>query len=191
MRSLCSLPDCGRPHSAKGYCNRHYQRLRAHGDPSGGRLELTVSQRFERLVDRNGPESGNIAGRCWLWTQKPAATGYGDFRAGRRLRWSAHRYSYELYVGPIPDDLVLDHLCRNRICVNPTHLELVTNEENLRRGAGYGLQNGMRNHCANSHEYTPENTYIDRRGGVRCRQCARDRDRQPHRLARKHVRKAA
>lgn len=72
--------------------------------------------------------------------------------------------------------MVIDHLCRVRLCVNPSHLEAVTNLENLRRGAGYGLQNGMRSKCINGHRYTPKNTYTAPDGGIRCRACARNRD---------------
>ena len=101
-------------------------------------------------------------------------SGYGVLSLGRGVTMLAHRWSYEHFVGPIPDGLVIDHLCRVRHCVNPDHLEPVTNEENLRRGAGYGLRNGMRSACINGHEYTPENTYTHpTKGSVTCRECAR------------------
>ena len=118
---------------------------------------------------------------CWPWTAGKISSGYGAFHPGHGKTVLAHRFSYELTVGPIPDGLVIDHTCRNRDCVNPSHLEPVTNEENLRRGAGYALRNGMRSSCKNGHQYTQENTYTDPRGGIRCRECARIRDRQPHR----------
>ena len=112
---------------------------------------------------------------CWDWGGTVHANGYGIISSGRK-RMLAHRWSYEHHVGPIPDGLVIDHLCRNRKCVNPSHLEPVTGLENLRRGLGYALQNGMRRSCINGHEYTDENTYLTPGGKPRCRQCSRNRD---------------
>lgn len=76
------------------------------------------------------------ASGCWVWTAARTSKGYGQFRIGPRpVR--AHRYAYTLLVGPIPDGLQLDHLCRNRLCVNPGHLEPVTNWENTLRGENF------------------------------------------------------
>lgn len=73
-------------------------------------------------------------GGCWLWTAAKCDNGYGRFRAGSVLV-RTHRYAYELMVGDIPEGLDLDHLCRNRACVNPYHLDPVTRGVNVRRGA--------------------------------------------------------
>jgi len=118
---------------------------------------------------------------CWEWTAGRQGQGYGAFHPTKQTSVLAHRYAYELAYGPIPEGMVIDHLCRNRACVNVVHLEVVTNEENLRRGLGYALQNGMRDHCRNGHLYDEANTYTDPKGGVRCRTCARTRDNQPNR----------
>lgn len=86
---------------------------------------------------------------CWLWSGAVNNKGYGQFGQDGRTR-SAHRVSYEFYVGPIPDGLTIDHLCRVKRCVRPDHLEPVTTAENNRRKFG--------DKCPNGHDYTPENT---------------------------------
>jgi hypothetical protein len=125
--------------------------------------------RFMRRVDRDS--SG-----CWLWAGPISERGYGYVSTGsRRTRNKgykrAHRIAYLLFVGPIPDGLQLDHLCRVRHCVNPGHLEPVTREENQRRG----LSGNLTTHCPHGHGYTPENTRISRSGRRNCRACQRIR----------------
>ncbi len=109
---------------------------------------------------------------CWTWTGANYI-GYGQIseggRDGRLLK--AHRVAYELLVGPIPDGLDLDHLCRNPSCVNPAHLEPVTHRENLRRGMGLVGINARATHCKNGHPFDEANTYHPRRGGRDCRRC--------------------
>lgn len=102
---------------------------------------------------------------CWEWTGPKHHNGYGacSKTAGTNR---AHRAAYKLLVGPIPEGLVLDHLCRVRHCVNPAHMEPVTDDENRRRG------HAVITHCPAGHEYTPENTYVTPRTGTRqCRKC--------------------
>jgi len=129
--------------------------------------------------------------KCIVWTASYTGGGYGGFWNGTR-QVRAHRFAYELLVGPIPEGLALDHLCRVRRCVAPAHLEAVTQRENVRRGLLFIPRKGVRKdvrkgarrrpqaaatHCPLGHELTPENTYVgpptsDRPNGRRrCRTC--------------------
>jgi hypothetical protein len=121
---------------------------------------------------------------CWPWVGRIDHKGYGEYRpyfGGREYSLRAHRVSYELLVGPIPDGLVIDHLCRVRNCVNPAHLEPVTNQENVRRG----FAAEQRSTCRNGHPYEP-GSYRLRSGRWRiCRACEVERKRrfvERHRL---------
>lgn len=106
---------------------------------------------------------------CWVW-QGQTEKGYGRFYIdGGSVR--AHRWAYQRAVGPIPEGLVLDHLCRNPSCVNPFHLEAVTQAVNTLRGTGFAAVNAAKTHCSRGHEFTPANTYRRRSGGRECRIC--------------------
>ena len=122
---------------------------------------------------------------CWLWVGTTSPNGYGRFWSKGRLAY-AHRHAYERWVGPIPDGLQLDHLCRVRCCVNPGHLEAVTCRENLLRGETFQAANAAKTHCIRGHEFTPENTHVRKGGGRDCRTCRAAAD-----CARYRARKAA
>jgi HNH endonuclease len=107
---------------------------------------------------------------CWVWQLSIVSKGYGKEKNDGRAMM-AHRAVYESLVGPIPDELVLDHLCRVRSCVNPEHLEPVTNAENIRRGEGPSVVNAAKTHCKHGHEFTGKNTGRDRGGYRACRAC--------------------
>lgn len=105
---------------------------------------------------------------CWEWAGHKRG-GYGRFTIKSRLL-SAHRYSYELFRKPIPVGLQIDHLCRNKACVNPNHLEVVTNQENCQR------RTRLITHCPNGHEYTDDNLvpYALSQGRRACKECQKE-----------------
>ena len=93
---------------------------------------------------------------CWLWIAGIAGGGYGSYWNGTK-KVSAHRFSYEQTRGPIPQGLEIDHLCRQRLCVNPEHLEAVTHRENVLRGDGWTAHQARQTHCHRGHPLTPDN----------------------------------
>lgn len=125
---------------------------------------------------------------CWQWigARKGGGQAYGAFRLSRRLAY-AHRVAHELFVGPIPDGLQLDHLCRNTLCVNPDHLEVVTSRVNTLRGDSPLAEYARRTHCAQGHRFTPENTFRRRDGGRGCLACRRAHRRAYHRARRERA----
>lgn len=121
---------------------------------------------FPRLVWSDRRYGGT---RCLEWTGA-SSNGYGNFSVNARPV-STHRWIYERWVGPIPDGLHIDHLCRNRTCCNPAHMEPVTLKENVLRGEGLSAKAARRDRCIRGHLYDEANTYIDKRGGRVCRKC--------------------
>lgn len=139
---------------------------------------MDTKERFWAKVEKRG---------CWLWTGVKSA-GYGMLTPrGKGSTMSAHVFAYEMLVGPVPDGLEIDHLCRNRACVNPEHLEPVTHKVNCRRGKmtpqerfklkqplpepkPRGAFNAAKTHCPKGHPYDEENTYY-RKGNKNLREC--------------------
>lgn len=121
------------------------------------------------LLDRIGTKF-TAGDECWIWHGAKDTMGYGQIWANQRVQY-AHRVLYELLVGPIPEGLQLDHLCRVPACVRPAHCEPVTMQENIRRGNKTGPK--PKSHCRHGHELTPENLLVSN-GRRRCRVCNRD-----------------
>ena len=129
MISGCKVEDCAIHAVARGWCNKHYQAWLRYGDPLvSKRIHKDDEARFLSRIDKS---TG-----CWLWTAHiNPKSGYVQFRIGGRAGKMvlAHRWAYQHFVGEIPKGLQLDHLCRIRHCVNPSHLEPVTASENTIR----------------------------------------------------------
>lgn len=156
----CSAPDCNRLIKARGFCSYHYRRFRASGDLIVMHPWSSPRPAAERFWDRV-----EITETCWLWRGGINDAGYGRFEGNGR----AHRFSFNLLRGPIPQGATLDHLCRVRSCVNPDHLEPVTNTENVMRGTGFAPQNAAKTHCPRGHALVEGNIRYRKEG--RWREC--------------------
>lgn len=115
-----------------------------------------IVDRFWSKVDKTSSTTFYKNTRCWNWVATLKSTGYGSFWYSGKMV-SSHRFTYKLKHGKIPKGLELDHLCRNRKCCNPNHLETVTHQENMQRGFSF---NGHKTHCIHGHKFTKENTYL-------------------------------
>jgi hypothetical protein len=156
-----------------------------------GRKRVPIIDRLVRQTDRSGPQFKNL-GPCWIWTGAiRKSTGYGAFTIyigpNKTRSTTPHAIAYELSIGKVPEGLQLDHLCRNRICCNPDHLEPVTPKENILRGKGLASLNAKKTHCKEGHLLSGENLHINGKGARVCMICrkaswdaanARRRDRQ-------------
>jgi len=133
---------------------------------------MTTKLFFIKAVERFW-DKVDMTYSCWLWRAHKDAWGYGTFWYDNRTI-KAHRYSYELFYGKIPDTLSVDHLCRNPACVNPAHLDLTPIRDNILRGNGWGAKNARKTHCSQGHEFSPKNTYYRKNGSRICKTCDLD-----------------
>lgn len=130
------------------------------------------------IVPRIAPSRYRITDSgCWEWLGSTNGLGYGRMRLPGDTYHYAHRVSYEDHKGPIPTGYQVDHLCRNPLCINPDHLEAVTNRENIARSKNKCASVLRENKCFRGHDFTPENTYVTWNGGRSCRICRNQRER--------------
>lgn len=137
----CAIDDCRGVHEARGWCNKHYKRWQKYGDPMRHAFAQTPEE-FEARFWGNVEKTPT----CWNWTGSRTSAGYGQVLKATASRVYAHRYSYELSVGPIPEGMEIDHRCHNTLCVNPDHLRPATSKQNNEnfRGAQRGNPSGVR-----------------------------------------------
>ncbi len=148
----CDFPGCGRPHKSRGYCHSHVTQLRR-GEPLSSLLSWGRSVKERAFAVR---KIDDVTG-CWVWDAPLNDKGYGSIQANRKVT-TVHLAFWRETVGPVPDGLELDHLCRNRACFNPAHLEPVTGRVNVLRGINPAAVNARKTHCSNGHPFDEANT---------------------------------
>ncbi len=177
--ALCEC-GCGQtvaiaPHAIKAYGHKK-------GDPKRF-VQGHASRR--PLEERYREEDRGYETPCWIWQMTITKYGYGVFYYDNK-KWRAHRYFYTVFKGPIPDGLVIDHLCRVRECVNPNHLEAVTTRENTLRSDNFIAVHARKTHCIRGHPFGEANTRMTPKGRD-CRTCARMRARARRAKAREEA----
>lgn len=165
---ICQGEGCDREprNNTSPYCEKHYSRVKRHGDPNFALKDHTPArERWKKryIVD---PKTG-----CWEWTGVKSGS-YGVISDGQGVQLIAHRLVWEETGHVLIKGMELDHRCFNKGCVNPDHLEQVSHTVNVRRGSKNG-SNFLKTQCDNGHEFTPENTYIRSNGWRSCRACNR------------------
>lgn len=163
---ICTVPFClKKSHSGASLCSMHQARKRRHGNVDACHYNhLPLNIYFWSAI--------RIAGDCLEWTGYiDTTTGYGRILDGKTY---AHIFAYKMIYGVIPAGSQLDHLCRNRKCVNPDHLEPVTPRINVLRGVSPVAVNARKTHCQNGHPFNDQNTYISSKGYRNCRICKKE-----------------
>ena len=170
---FCKVENCGKRVYARKLCACHNWRIRKYG--SLDLLGPTTEDKFWAQVDRSDTNG------CWIWNGSTTNAGYGRFHHDNRRSMGAHVFSYMLANGPVPDGKVIDHLCRTPLCVNPGHMEPVTERENILRGTSPSAINARATHCKRGHAFSGDNLILRSDGKHTsrvCRTCMNDKSRR-------------
>ncbi len=173
--ATCSIFECGNSVHLRTWCLKHYSRWQKRRDPLRAQVSRTLAD--VEPAEYVWSHFVRVPSGCWEWAGGVSDTGYATVRH-RGVAVLAHRFTYELLVGPIADGLEIDHLCFNRRCINPSHLEAVTPRVNKLRSTSVSAVNATKTHCNNGHPFDEANTHVDRLGRRRCRACARAKERR-------------
>jgi hypothetical protein len=169
--TMCSVEYCDSESKHLGLCAKHYNRQHKYGDTGVNKKGSPDYLRFWTKV--------KIVAECWEWQGFVDPNGYGQFYPTHTKNELAHIYAYKFVYDIVPEGLVIDHLCRNRKCVNPFHLEAVTQRVNTLRGIGPSALNAVKTHCPQGHPYDEANTWVNPKKNERiCRECSRQRYRK-------------
>lgn len=179
----CCIPNCGKPHEARGWCWAHYSRWRRHGDPLAGTTARGMDP-IDRFLPKLNWSPHRFEGtRCLVWTAGLTAGGYGQFNDGTRNPIVAHRWLWQRWVGPIRSGDQLHHRCHNKLCVNPRHIESLAPSDHSRLHGGPALK------VTCKHGHPMSEARISPSGARICRACEADKKRRYK--ARKRARAAA
>lgn len=184
----CEYKGCKLKYRARGYCITHYEYKRKYGsfDNYESRVinggadyksfdDYTNRDLIENIIKYVEPDT--IGDGCWIWSRGKSRKGYGELTRrsnGKNKKMQAHRLSYEAFIGVVPADMTIDHLCLNKLCVNPFHLEIVTREENTRRA--WDVRNGSTDRCGNGHLWKDNLVYYGNSKYRSCRTCTNTRN---------------